>query len=81
MNARTRFRKARIFDASGKPPFDGEVVVEDERIVYAKGALEKLLPACRAMLADDGSEVALDAAAVESAARDLAARGLRTAAG
>jgi cation-transporting ATPase F len=51
--------------------------VEDERIVYAKGALEKLLPACRAMLADDGSEVALDAAAVESAARDLAARGLR----
>ena len=33
MNALTRFRKARIFDASGKPPFDGEVVVEGERIV------------------------------------------------
>ena len=32
MNQRIRFRRARIFDASGKPPFDGEVVVEGERI-------------------------------------------------
>ncbi len=51
--------------------------VEGDAVLYAKGALEKLLPACRAMLADDGSEVALDAAAIESAARDMAAQGLR----
>ncbi len=32
MSQRIRFRKARIFDASGKPPFEGEVVVEGDRI-------------------------------------------------
>jgi cation-transporting ATPase F len=33
-----------------------------ESVAYAKGAIEKLLPACRAMLAADGGEVPLDAA-------------------
>ncbi|MBI5901214.1 MAG: HAD-IC family P-type ATPase [Rhodocyclales bacterium] len=51
--------------------------VEGEHVAYAKGALERLLPACRAMLADDGSEVALDVAQAEATARDMAARGLR----
>jgi cation-transporting ATPase F len=34
--------------------------VEGQPVVYVKGAIEKLLPACRAMLAADGSETPLD---------------------
>ena len=51
--------------------------VEGRSVAYAKGAIEKLLPACRAMLAADGSEVRLDAALLETAAALMAARGLR----
>jgi cation-transporting ATPase F len=51
--------------------------VEGEPVVYAKGAIEKLLPACRAMLAADGSETALETAALEAVAALMAARGLR----
>ena len=51
--------------------------VEGRSAVYAKGAIEKLLPACHSMLATDGSEVPLDAALVETAAALMATRGLR----
>jgi cation-transporting ATPase F len=46
-------------------------------VAYVKGAIEKLLPACRAMLAADGSETALEPAALEAVAALMAARGLR----
>jgi imidazolonepropionase-like amidohydrolase len=36
VNMRIRYRKARIFDASGKAPAEGEVVVEGERIVEVR---------------------------------------------
>ena len=50
---------------------------EGKSVVYVKGAIEKLLPACRAMLAADGGEIALDAASLEAAAAQMAGRGLR----
>ena len=51
--------------------------VEGRSVVYVKGAIEKLLPACCGMLAADGSETRLDSAALETAAAQMAARGLR----
>jgi magnesium-transporting ATPase (P-type) len=48
--------------------------------LYAKGAIEKILPACTALLTGDGREISLDAAAREliaAAAAGMAARGLR----
>ncbi len=51
--------------------------VEGTAVAYAKGALERLLPCCRAMLAADGREAALDAKAIEAEARRMAAEGLR----
>ena len=51
--------------------------VEGRSTVYAKGAIEKLLPACRGMLTADGSEAPLDAALLETAAALMATRGLR----
>jgi magnesium-transporting ATPase (P-type) len=51
--------------------------IEGRSMVYAKGAIEKLLPACRSMLAADGSEAPLDAAALEATAALMATRGLR----
>jgi cation-transporting ATPase F len=52
--------------------------VEGQPVAYVKGAIEKLLPACRAMLAADGSEtVPLEPAALEAVAALMAARGLR----
>ncbi len=51
--------------------------VEGQPVAYVKGAIEKLLPACRAMLAADGSETALEPAALEAVAALMAARGLR----
>jgi cation-transporting ATPase F len=51
--------------------------VEGRSTVYAKGAIEKLLPACRGMLAADGREIPLDAALLEAAAAQMATRGLR----
>jgi magnesium-transporting ATPase (P-type) len=41
--------------------------IEDERILYCKGAVEKLLPAC----------VGIDRAAIEAAVSDLARQGMR----
>ncbi len=51
--------------------------IEGERVLYTKGALERLLPACAAMLDAQGRETALDAAAIEAEARDLARQGMR----
>jgi magnesium-transporting ATPase (P-type) len=51
--------------------------IEGARILYAKGAAERLLPACATMLADDGRETLLDRAAVEHAAVRMTAEGLR----
>jgi magnesium-transporting ATPase (P-type) len=51
--------------------------IEGRSVAYVKGALERLLPACRAMLGARGREIALDAASLEAAARRMAARGLR----
>jgi len=51
--------------------------VEGRSMAYAKGAIEKLLPACRGMLAAADGEAPLDAAAVEATAALMAARGLR----
>ena len=51
--------------------------VEGQPVAYVKGAIEKLLPACRAMLAADGSETPLEPAALEAVAALMAARGLR----
>ena len=51
--------------------------IEGDRVAYAKGAVERLLPACAAMLDADGREVAVDVAAVEAEAGDLARQGMR----
>jgi magnesium-transporting ATPase (P-type) len=45
--------------------------------IYVKGALERVLPACRAMTTADGMEVPPDAAAIHAAAGAMASRGLR----
>jgi len=46
-------------------------------VVYAKGAVERLLTLCHAMLLADGTVVALDAAHVRAEAEAMAADGLR----
>jgi len=48
-----------------------------ERVIYKKGAVERLLERCPVMLADTGDAVPLDAAAVHDAAEAMAAKGLR----
>jgi cation-transporting P-type ATPase F len=47
------------------------------RVIYLKGAVEKLLPRCAHALRPDGSPGALAAEAVRQRAEDMAARGLR----
>ncbi|MBL8478529.1 MAG: HAD-IC family P-type ATPase, partial [Sterolibacteriaceae bacterium] len=54
--------------------------VEGRPTLYAKGAIERILPACAALLAADGREVPLDGAGrelVAAAAAGMAAHGLR----
>jgi len=51
--------------------------VEGVAMVYAKGAVERLLPRCATMLAADGRELPLDAATVERQAEAMAAHGYR----
>ena len=73
-----------VFPRRDELPFDAARqtmttlhAVEGRSVAYVKGALEKLLPACRNMLAADGNEISLDAATVEAAAALMTARGLR----
>ncbi len=65
-------------------PFDSVVQymatlheIEGVPMVYAKGAVERLLPRCTTMLAADGRELPFDAATVERQAEALAAHGYR----
>jgi magnesium-transporting ATPase (P-type) len=51
--------------------------IEGDRVVYVKGALERLLPACVAMIDGTGREAALDTAAIEAEAGDMARQGMR----
>jgi cation-transporting ATPase F len=51
--------------------------IEGDRLIYVKGALERLLPACAAMLDGTGREAALARDAIEAEARDLARQGMR----
>jgi cation-transporting P-type ATPase F len=74
----------RVFPRLDELPFDSTRQtmatlheIEDERVVYVKGALERLLPACVAMLDASGREANLDAGAIEAEAGDLARQGMR----
>jgi Ca2+-transporting ATPase len=49
----------------------------EPRVIYKKGALDRLLARCDRALLADGTEVALDAATVHAAGDHLAAQGLR----
>ena len=73
-----------VFPRLDELPFDADRQtmatlheIEGERVVYVKGALERLLPACAAMLDSGGREVAVAGAAIEAEARDWARQGLR----
>ena len=49
----------------------------EERVIYKKGAVERLLEKCHDTLGADGELVPLDAAAVQGVADAMAAKGLR----
>ena len=51
--------------------------VDGQHIVYAKGAIEKLLPACTTMLDDDDGLVEVDVATINKVAVRMAEEGLR----
>jgi calcium-translocating P-type ATPase len=52
-------------------------VHEGVSTLHVKGALERILPACCAMLASDGTPITVNADAIHAAATGMAARGLR----
>ena len=66
-------------------PFDSRVqfmltshdMPNGERVIYAKGAPEKIVELCHAMLDVEGRHVELDRAQIHERTRDMAARGLR----
>ncbi|MDP2810562.1 MAG: cation-transporting P-type ATPase [Rhodocyclaceae bacterium] len=73
-----------VFPRRDELPFDSARqtmatlhTIEGRSVVYVKGAIEKLLPACRSMLTADGSEIPLESAALEAVAARMATRGLR----
>ncbi len=73
-----------IFPRLDELPFDSSRqymatlhAIEGARILYAKGAVERLLPACASRLDAQGNEIALDRAAIEAEAVRMAAEGLR----
>ncbi|MGF1613834.1 MAG: HAD-IC family P-type ATPase [Gammaproteobacteria bacterium] len=51
--------------------------IEGTHVVYAKGALERLLPVCPTMLDARGCETAIDPQIIEAAALSMAGRGMR----
>ncbi|MDP2794846.1 MAG: HAD-IC family P-type ATPase [Sulfurisoma sp.] len=73
-----------LFVRRDELPFDSarqtmatQHAIEGRHVLYVKGAIERVLPACRAMLDGDSREASLEAAAVEAVAGMMAARGLR----
>ncbi|MCX7170201.1 MAG: HAD-IC family P-type ATPase, partial [Proteobacteria bacterium] len=73
-----------IFPRLDELPFDSVRLcmatlheIEGSRVVYVKGAVEKLLSACAGRLDRQGREASLDAAAVHAAVLRMAAGGLR----
>ncbi len=73
-----------VFPRLDEIPFDSERRfmatlhnIEGMQVVYAKGAIEKLLPACVAMLGPEGSETALDVATINRMAVRMSEEGLR----
>ncbi|MGH8093239.1 MAG: cation-translocating P-type ATPase [Chthoniobacterales bacterium] len=63
-------------------PFESEYMFMatlhgDERVVYKKGSLERILERCDKLLGHDGKETTLDRQAVKAAAETMAAEGLR----
>ncbi len=73
-----------VFPRRDELPFDAERRfmatlhdIEGMQVVYAKGAVEKLLPACTAMLDHQGRMVELDLATINRFAVHMAEEGLR----
>ena len=64
-------------------PFESDLMfmatlhASDPRVIYKKGALDRVLGRCDRMLMDDGREAAIDRDAVRLAGERMAARGLR----
>ncbi len=74
----------KLFPRSDELPFDAtrqlmatQHKVEGQPVLYLKGALERVLPACCSMLDQQGDEVPLAPAVIEAVAGMMAARGLR----
>jgi calcium-translocating P-type ATPase len=51
--------------------------IEGARVIYVKGALERLLPACTTMLDSEGGEAALEPVSIDASARGMAKDALR----
>ena len=73
-----------LFTRQDELPFDASRqymatlhAVEDEHVVYVKGALERLLPRCTDQLSAGGQPETLDPAQIESVAEGFAAQGMR----
>ncbi|HJW26748.1 MAG TPA: HAD-IC family P-type ATPase [Rhodocyclaceae bacterium] len=74
----------RVFPRLDELPFDSGRQfmatlqdIEGDRMLYAKGAVERLLPRCTAMLSAAGQPEPVDREAIEAAAHGLAQQGMR----
>jgi magnesium-transporting ATPase (P-type) len=74
----------KLFPRSDELPFDAtrqtmatQHSVEGKPVLYLKGALERVLPACCHMLDEHGDEVSIAPAVIEAVAGMMATRGLR----
>jgi Ca2+-transporting ATPase len=67
------FDAARQAMATLHVPADGQ----GRHVLYAKGAVERILPCCTRGLAANGEEIPLDRLAIEAAAAEMARHGLR----
>ncbi len=65
------------FDARYQIMLTAHDMPYNERVIFAKGAPERVLERCRTMLDSDGNAVPLERAAIEARVLDMAARGLR----
>ncbi len=73
-----------LFPRTDELPFDAtrqtmatQHSVEGNPVLYLKGALERVLPACRTMLDERGNEVLIAPPVIEAIGDMMAARGLR----